>query len=356
MRKRLGIVLVAAAVLAGACSGDDGDGSGAPTPTVPGSNDAGVPLPAPTRRPRPRPAARPAGPRAGRPGGGDHAGPRRRPALPAVRPGWADGDDPLPVVARLPRAGRGRRRPRPMSQFGPLAEEEGFVAVFPHGTGEPVHWDVDLDEEGNADLAYFDAVLDRVGRRPLHRPVAGLRHRPVQRGHVVLGAGCAPWPTVIAAVAPVAGIERPDGCDPSRPVPLLTFHGTADPILLFNGGVDTVGHPWRRRAATTGPTTTRRRPTSTARATPATVPRLGRAQRLRPGADRRGGDRRARPPGLRLPRGGRRRVLHRARRGPLVALERVQRADRRIVGPTTFDVDASQEAWTFFQQFSLPAA
>jgi polyhydroxybutyrate depolymerase len=41
----------------------------------------------------------------------------------------------------------------------------------------------------------------------------------------------------IAAIAPVAGLIRPASCDPSRPVPVLAFHGTEDPILLFNGGV-----------------------------------------------------------------------------------------------------------------------
>jgi polyhydroxybutyrate depolymerase len=41
-----------------------------------------------------------------------------------------------------------------------------------------------------------------------------------------------------AAVAPVGGIMMPEGCEPSRPVPVLTWHGTADPILLFNGGVN----------------------------------------------------------------------------------------------------------------------
>jgi polyhydroxybutyrate depolymerase len=41
----------------------------------------------------------------------------------------------------------------------------------------------------------------------------------------------------VAAVAPVAGVRRPDGCDPARPVPLLAFHGTEDPFVAYDGGL-----------------------------------------------------------------------------------------------------------------------
>jgi polyhydroxybutyrate depolymerase len=41
-----------------------------------------------------------------------------------------------------------------------------------------------------------------------------------------------------AAVAPVSGVLGipPDKCNPSRAVPVLHFHGTADPIVPYNGG------------------------------------------------------------------------------------------------------------------------
>jgi len=42
----------------------------------------------------------------------------------------------------------------------------------------------------------------------------------------------------IAAVAPVAGVLGidPTSCVPSRPVPILDFHGTADPVVPYDGG------------------------------------------------------------------------------------------------------------------------
>ena len=41
--------------------------------------------------------------------------------------------------------------------------------------------------------------------------------------------------SVFAAIAPVAGLRYPSPCPASRPVPVIAFHGTADPIDPFGG-------------------------------------------------------------------------------------------------------------------------
>jgi polyhydroxybutyrate depolymerase len=40
---------------------------------------------------------------------------------------------------------------------------------------------------------------------------------------------------VFAAVAPVSGLRRPTPCPTTRPVPIVSFHGEADPIDPFGG-------------------------------------------------------------------------------------------------------------------------
>ncbi|AHH99983.1 PHB depolymerase family esterase [Kutzneria viridogrisea] len=40
----------------------------------------------------------------------------------------------------------------------------------------------------------------------------------------------------IAAIAPVAGLRFPDGCQPLRAEPVISFHGTADEVNPYNGG------------------------------------------------------------------------------------------------------------------------
>ena len=42
-------------------------------------------------------------------------------------------------------------------------------------------------------------------------------------------------PETFAAVAPVAGLRFPSPCPTTRSVPVLAFHGTADPIDPYNG-------------------------------------------------------------------------------------------------------------------------
>jgi polyhydroxybutyrate depolymerase len=40
---------------------------------------------------------------------------------------------------------------------------------------------------------------------------------------------------VFAAVAPVSGLRHPDPCPTARPVPVVAFHGTVDPVDPYNG-------------------------------------------------------------------------------------------------------------------------
>ena len=41
--------------------------------------------------------------------------------------------------------------------------------------------------------------------------------------------------TTFAAVAPVSGLRRPTPCPATRPVPVIAFHGTSDPVDPYDG-------------------------------------------------------------------------------------------------------------------------
>jgi len=47
---------------------------------------------------------------------------------------------------------------------------------------------------------------------------------------------------VFGAIAPVSGVfgEDPNKCTPHRPMPVLDFHGTGDPIVPYNGGTPVI--------------------------------------------------------------------------------------------------------------------
>jgi polyhydroxybutyrate depolymerase len=50
----------------------------------------------------------------------------------------------------------------------------------------------------------------------------------------------------LAASAPVAGVEIVQGCAPTRPIPVLQIHGTADTVVPFANAQSTVA-AWRTR-------------------------------------------------------------------------------------------------------------
>ena len=156
-------------------------------------------------------------------------------------PASHSGTEPMPLVVELHGLAEGAAIAAEMSQIDKLGETEGFVSVFPNGSGEPVRWDQSIDDDTpNADLAFLDQLLDELSSElcidEARTYVTGLSYGAIMSSAL----GCTRADR-FAAIAPVAGIEHPDDCEPSRPVPVLSFHGTADAILLFNGGVGDLG-------------------------------------------------------------------------------------------------------------------
>ena len=156
-------------------------------------------------------------------------------------PPGQDGTKPLPVVLDLHGLLEGAAVHSAMTKFGPYAAEHGFIAVIPHGSGEPVKWDVSLDRKTNPDLVFLDAALDQIEKDQCVDTSrvysTGLSYGAIMSSTI----GCV-MTDRIAAIAPVDGLTVPKGCKPDRAMPVLTFHGTQDPILLFNGGVANLGN------------------------------------------------------------------------------------------------------------------
>jgi polyhydroxybutyrate depolymerase len=144
-------------------------------------------------------------------------------------------DRALPVVLDFHGLAEGAEIHTRMSQFSDLAEDEGFVAAFPHGTGTPVGWDLTTGE-GNADVRFVRTMLDELGRS-MCIDESRVYATGLSMGGMFSSTLACTMADRITAVAPVAGLFEPDHCRPSRAVPLLTYHGTADPFLLFNGGL-----------------------------------------------------------------------------------------------------------------------
>jgi polyhydroxybutyrate depolymerase len=105
----------------------------------------------------------------------------------------------------------------------------GFYVVTPQ-LSEPglPRWDF---SKGSADVAWIAALLD------LRRVYA----TGLSMGAYTTSSLACQLSDRLGAVAPVAGIQAFTWCRPSRPVPVIAFHGDADPILSYEGGLGPQG-------------------------------------------------------------------------------------------------------------------
>ncbi|MFZ6005917.1 MAG: alpha/beta hydrolase family esterase [Actinomycetota bacterium] len=147
-----------------------------------------------------------------------------------------DGTAPLPLVLDFHGLSEGAELHAGTSGFGPYAEEHGLIAVFPNGTGAPVRWEGGSDRSANADLVFVDALLDEL-EASLCVDTSRVYATGFSNGALFSSVIACTMAERVTAVAPMAGVNVPASCEGSRPVPMIGFHGTADPILLFNGGV-----------------------------------------------------------------------------------------------------------------------
>lgn len=135
-----------------------------------------------------------------------------------------------------------------------VAEREGFIVVYPDGVANGLGlrtWNQGGDadglqcphacEEGIDDVAYMRALLDEVER------VTQVDPQRVYLTGFSNGAGMAhrlacELADRIAAIAPVGGANQfalSHACAPTRPVPVLQIHGSADPCWPYAGGEGT---------------------------------------------------------------------------------------------------------------------
>jgi len=154
-------------------------------------------------------------------------------------PTGAKAHKPLPLVLDYHGLLEGADNHAKNSMLSGFGANHGFVVVTPNGTGAPVHWETGADRKANPDLVFTDALLDQV-ERDLCVDTSRIYSTGLSMGAIFSSAIACTMSDRITAVAPVAGLVLPEPCKPTRPVPVLTFHGTADPILLFNGGVGEV--------------------------------------------------------------------------------------------------------------------
>ncbi|MDR3545282.1 MAG: PHB depolymerase family esterase [Candidatus Limnocylindrales bacterium] len=159
---------------------------------------------------------------------------------------------PRPLVIALHGGGSTPASVDRLTGMYALADREGFVLAVPRGIGG--HWDDGRPDApfrvriGDVDdVGFLDALIDHVaGGGPINQGrvyVTGMSNGASMAGRLAVERAHR-----IAAIGQVAGTASPDVVahgHPACPVPVLQIHGTADPLVPYEGG--TVRGPLGRR-------------------------------------------------------------------------------------------------------------
>ena len=299
----------------------------------------------------------------------EHGG-RTRTALVRVPAKAAEGK-PLPVVLNFHGGGGNAQAHREYVRMDELAEREGFIVVYPNGTGwfeeQLLTWNAGLccgyaAAEQVDDVGFVRALLDTLAARAAV-DTARVYATGLSNGAMMAYRLAAQASDRIAAIAPVAGSmvvpeRRGEGRRPTlavpgrRPVPIMHIHSVDDKRALYHGGL---GEPVpltnvRTRHPDAEEVLLRWVTFAECGAKPASA------------AERRGA-----PGTPTAAHGATKYVFAGCRGGAEIVLWKLSGAGHvwpggrpdylpLLLGPGTDVIDANEEIWQFFKRFAMPAA
>lgn len=123
-----------------------------------------------------------------------------------------------------------------ISRWNRVADEEGFLVVYPSGRGFPRIFPME-GAGRDADVRFIGDLIDTLKASYRIDPDRIYADGLSNGGGMAFALSCT-MPDRIAAVGVVAGAQLlpSSWCPNARPVPVIAFHGTADPIVPYEGG------------------------------------------------------------------------------------------------------------------------
>ena len=219
-----------------------------------------------------------------------------------------------------------------ISGWNDLADKFGFIVVYPSGTRFPRRWQTRGDSR--RDVIFISDLIDELERQYNIDPRRIYANGLSNGGGMSYLLGC----TLSDRISAVGGVSGAyayplEDCKPTRPVPMIAFHGTSDPIVPYQGEpardseVPLPNIPdWMAARAEI----------NSCAASPTQLPAHGEVSGIKYSGCAHGAD-----------------VIFYTIQGGGHAWPGGEPMPAWIVGYTTQDINATQVMWEFFSQFSI---
>jgi polyhydroxybutyrate depolymerase len=148
-------------------------------------------------------------------------------------------DHPAGLVINLHGAGQTGAVQAAVTNYNAIADQYGFVVAYPDGID--MSWADGRgasvpDREGVDDVGFLATLIDRLSH-DFAIPAGRVFVTGMSAGAFMANRLACDRADLISAIAPVAGtLGVGVSCNPSRPVSVMAVHGTADPVVPFDGG------------------------------------------------------------------------------------------------------------------------
>ncbi len=148
---------------------------------------------------------------------------------------------PTPLVICLPGFGEWPAHLMRISRWNQVADESGFLVVYPSGSSFPLRWrcapGADTPEQARQDVQFISDLINHL-KENYNIDEARVYANGLSNGGGMSFLLACKLSEQIAAIGLVAGAYLLPWTEykPKRPVPAIVFHGTADPLVPFHGG------------------------------------------------------------------------------------------------------------------------
>ena len=150
---------------------------------------------------------------------------------PSHRPG-----QPLPLLVVLHGAGGDGSGMAEHTGLTEAATRRGYAVVYPNGVAR--RWNDGRVSSPQDDVGFIHLLLDSLGRE-LAVDTSRVYATGISNGAALAYRLACELPGTFAAIAPVAGAPAAgleERCAATRPISLIAFQGTRDPLMPYGGG------------------------------------------------------------------------------------------------------------------------